>query len=123
MACINNTPQTYFTTYQRNDESIQVTLRDSEGAVIDATGGSILFIAKRNRSDLDADALIAKPLTATDPANGLFTLELADTDLDIDHGTWPAEMNYTDTDGKITTLIEDNYSLAQIVVLEKLEDD
>lgn len=73
------------TIYQGNDVDLPITVRDPAGVAQDITGFSATFIIARHVDDTPAvsKATGGGGIALTDPANGVLTVSLSDTDTDL----------------------------------------
>lgn len=91
--------------------SLVVTVTDAAGAAVDLTGTSARFMAKRNRADADADAVISKStgsgITLASPQTGAtkgvayIAIAAGDTD-ELEARPYYCELEATDSVGVIT---------------------
>jgi len=106
--------------YKRDDVTINLTVKDSDGVAIDITGYKFWLTAKSNPTDSDADAAIQKTVTShSDPTNGITAIVLTKTDTDIDVGTYAYDIQMRDTNDKITTLVKDDLIIKQDITISE----
>lgn len=95
---------TRLTIIRGDDVNLGVTLKDGEGEVIDITGYTVYFTAKKKLSDPDSDAIIAKEVTDhEDPENGVTNIALSSTETDIEDDIYYWDIQLKDTDDLISS--------------------
>lgn len=105
--------------YENNDISIVVTFTDSNGSAIDITGYTVWFTVKERESDIDANAIIQKEVTShSDPTNGETTIDLTNSDMDINPKTYYYDIQWKDTNDKIKTILK-----AKFIVKKRITQD
>lgn len=91
--------------FKGDDVDIDITVTDSSDNAIDITGWTIWFTAKNKATDDDSDAVIGpKSVTShTDAANGESKIQLTNSDMDVDSGSYEYDIQTDDGSGNITT--------------------
>lgn len=98
---------------QRDDELLELVVRDRLGALIDLTGCDLWFYVKKSRTDLDANAIIAKDpvdviINADQVANkgqATVAIDPADTEnITLLGRTLRYEVQLKDSTNKISTI-------------------
>jgi hypothetical protein len=78
-----------------DDVTLNLTFKDSVGAAINITNYTIYFIAKRNKADADANAVISKTITShTAPTLGQTQIALTNTETALLKGSFYYSMQY-----------------------------
>lgn len=78
---------------------------------IDITGATLYFTVKKNLSDSDSAAAIAKVQTThTDPTEGQTTITITNSDSDIDLGGYYYDCQITLASGAVHTVLPSNAS-------------
>ena len=96
-------------TLKRGDDFIATITLKVDNTPVDITGYTFFFTVKKRNDNVvnDSTALIQKIITShTDPTNGITTLDLSNTDTDITPGEYFYDVQYKDTDNRITTITE-----------------
>ncbi len=100
------------TIYRGDDKVYDVTVKDSDGNVVDITNHTIKFTVRH--APADAVAEIAKTtggggIAIVDAPNGVARITLSDVDTDLDAGKYFYDVEVTDVSGRTTTVILDNF--------------
>jgi hypothetical protein len=86
---------TNYSKFSGDDVTLNLTFKDSVGVAINITGYTVYFIAKRNKYDADAIAVISKAITShTDAANGQTQIALTNTETALLKGSFYYSMQY-----------------------------
>jgi hypothetical protein len=98
----------------RGDSKLyKVTVKDSDGVVVNILGYTASFTVRSN--PLDAVAIISKTtssgITLTDPANGIMQIALANTDTEIDVGKYAYDIEVVDLLSRHITVLKGNFSV------------
>lgn len=105
--------------YRGDDKNYNFTFKNAAGEVIDITGWTIFFTVKPaiDDEDDDANAVIAKTITEhVNPANGIATVPLADTDSnDLHAEEYVYDFQRKSSAGKIKTLMHGPYEITRDV--------
>lgn len=108
-----------------NYKTFSILVKDSDGdAVTDlATAIEILFQVKKNKTDLDADAIISVALadmTVDSPSTGYISIPLLTADTLVDVGTYFAglQINYSASAKIEIALYEDGRETGAFTVLQ-----
>ena len=93
--------------YRGDDDQRLITFTvKATGVAIDITGWEIFFTVKKDKDDIDDDALIAKSWTShTSPSEGQTTLTLTATDTTLDPGIYTCDFQIKKVDGAIKTIV------------------
>ena len=95
------------TIVRRNTPTINVTVRDGDGDLVDLTGYTMKMCIKKEAEDTDANA-IAGPITATisDPTSGVgsFSLTTTHTNVSAEEYTYDVKIENAST-GKVYTVV------------------
>ena len=83
--------------YATKDYNALITITDSEDVVIDITGYTLTFVA---RKDSQATNSIVSSLSLTDPTNGKAKIGLSPTDTDVELGKYSFQLLGTDDLGE-----------------------
>lgn len=63
--------------YRGDSKSLTLNFTDSNGNVVDITGGTVTFTLKNSKDDLDADAVIQKSVTShSNPTGGISKIDI-----------------------------------------------
>ncbi len=90
-----------------DDRLLNLTFTDDNGNAIDLTGGTVFFTVKKQKNDLDADAIITKTVTShTNAAGGLSQIDLTNSDTNITAQTYHFDLRYKDSSGNIVSPID-----------------
>lgn len=74
---------------KKDNADFEFTFKDVDGELINLTGSTVFFTVKRNKNDLDDDALIKKDITDfTGMSLGTVLLELSSSDTDMLAGSY-----------------------------------
>lgn len=107
-----------FTIIQGDDLTFTLTFKDEDGVVIDITGFTVFFTAKKDFDEVvdDADAPLSATVTShTDPTNGITEINIPNTDtVDLEPRKYYYDIQIKDLANKISS--------AQYGVLEVLRD-
>jgi hypothetical protein len=90
--------------FRRDYKTFKVTVKDSDGVVVDLTDYDAKFTAKLKSTDTDAQAKIG-PIdgTITTPATGVISFTLTSTDTNIPAGTYFFDVQISKT-GDVKTV-------------------
>lgn len=105
------TQELNFRLKKNTDFTLEFTAKNAAGAAIDLTSATIKWSMKETE-DEEAAALISKAtggsgITITSAANGVFEVEIEDTDTeDLDVGTYVHEATITLSGGRIISLTD-----------------
>lgn len=105
------------TVFKKDDVLLTITFKDSAGTAIDITGYTVWFIVKKKREDTDDEALINKTQTShSDPTNGITTIDLTNSDTDIDAENLFYGIKWLDTSGDVLTIDDGDFKVKQGVI-------
>lgn len=116
MACDLETNEIAIT--RGDTETIAVTFRDENSALINITGYTVFFTVKRKQdiSKDDSVAVIQKDVTShTDPVNGATEIVLSSSDTAIGEGSYIYDIQTNDGSGNITTVIKGKFTVSNDV--------
>jgi len=86
--------------------AIEVTLtRDVTGDVINTTGSTVVFKYRR-KGALSTLGTLSDVSTTTQKTNGIAIFQFGLTDLDVDAGNYEAEVEITNSAGRVETVYE-----------------
>ena len=103
--------------YKRDDKGFTFTFVDSDGAAVDLTGDTIFFTVKENETDVDADALIRKDITPSDPTGGIATMTITHTESDVDVGDHYFDVQRVTSGGTVTTITKGTFKILQDITI------
>lgn len=104
--------------YRGDDKSWTLTFKDSSGTAINITGYTVFFTVKKNKSDVEDDALITKDITShSDAGNGQTTLSITNTESAIAVGEYWYDIQTKDGSGNINTVVVGNFNVLQDVTV------
>lgn len=87
-----------------DDIDIELTFTDQDDNPIDLTGGTVYFTVKKELTDDDDDAVIAKDVTAFEnPETGIMVVSLSRADTDVRAGQYFFDAQLKDSEDKITS--------------------
>ncbi len=101
---------TYLTITRSDDETLDIVVTNQDtGAVVNLTGATLKWMAKRRRTDADVDALITKAIgtgvTVTNAVGGVAEVAIAAADTNaITPGAYYWELQSVDAASKTHTL-------------------
>ena len=105
--------------FKAEDKILTLTFKDSAGDAIDITGYTIWFMVKKSRDDTDAEAIINKTVTShSDPTNGETTVDLTNSDTDIEVDNYFYGIKWLDTSSD-TLVIDDGDFKVKTPVIRK----
>ncbi len=105
--------------FKGDDVTFTVTVTDSDGNAVDITGTTIWFTVKKNKDDLDSDALIQKEVTShTNPTGGISSIALTDADTGITPGQYFYDIQTVNSGGLVNT-----YGVGNFIVLQDVTTD
>lgn len=90
-----------------DDETIEITFTDENGAPINITGYTVMFTLRANiNKTSDTDALLQKNVTShTNAVGGISAIGLSNSDTNITPGEYYYDVQYKDTSNKIKTVV------------------
>lgn len=89
---------------KRDDSTFQLNFLDENNNPVDLTGGTVFFTVKKKKTDVDADAVIAKEITVFDnPTAGIAILEIDNSESDLETRMYWFDVQLKDTLGKISS--------------------
>jgi len=86
--------------YRGDGLVLPVTFEDAAGKAINIAGYALVFTAKASDTDDDAEALVSRAGTIVDEDAGEAQIDLTEADLDIDPGSYPADIEVTPASGR-----------------------
>jgi len=106
--------------FRGDSKTIEKTLSDEDGVIVDLTGAELRFSVKLDRFLLDADALISKSspssgITITDATGGKFEVEIDAADTDLEIRDFEYDIQLKDSGGKVTTIFTGVFTIEQDV--------
>jgi len=103
--------------YKGDDVYWQLTITDENDTIVDITGYIVNFTIKKYATDSDEDAILKKTITDhSDPTNGKTVIYLTKSDTDkIAVNTYIYDIQITDKNDKVTTVIKDTIEVLQDV--------
>lgn len=106
--------------FRGDSKTIEKTLTDSDGVVVDLTGAELKFSVKKDRFLADTDALISKSspssgITIVDAAAGEFKVEVDAADTDLEARDYEYDIQIKETGGKVTTIFTGIFTIEQDV--------
>ena len=106
--------------YEGEDKTWSVTIKDSDGVVMDITGYTFLFVIKNNRDDTDANAVIKKEITShSDPTNGITQITIDSADTSGKSGEYLYDYQWKDASSKRKAILKK----ATFLVERRIGDD
>lgn len=98
-------PGTYSPTFVQGDDwRAELTIDDANGDPLDMTGYT--FLAQARTKAKSASVAFSFTVDTTSAASGVLVLEVADTvTVDVNPGTYEWDLQWTDGDGKIRTIL------------------
>lgn len=103
---------------KRDDSDFELTFTDVDGEAIDLTGATVFFTVKRNKTDADADAVIAKSITSfDDPETGVAILQLSKTETNISPRSYYFDIQLKQSNGKVTSIQAGRFIVRQDITI------
>jgi len=101
-----------------DSRDIQLKFIDKTGSAIDITGSAVWLTIKKNKGDLDADAILQKKVTAHyNPSGGITIISLEPTDTNIAEGVYWYDIQITMASGKVYTVENGKVKIIKDVTL------
>lgn len=107
--------------FRGDSKTIEKTLSDEDGVIVDLTGAELRFSVKIDRFLLDADALISKDsivpdgITITDATGGKFKVDIDAADTGLEIRDFEYDIQLKDSGGKVTTIFTGVFTIEQDV--------
>lgn len=103
---------------KRDDIGFELTFTDVDGNPIDLTGATVFFTVKKNKLDIDDDAVISKEITSFDaPTTGVALLELTAAETNISPRSYFFDVQLKNSDGKISSIQAGRFIISQDVTI------
>lgn len=103
---------------KRDDVDFELSFTDVDGNPINLTGSTVFFTVKKNKTDVDNDAVIKKEITSfDDPTSGVALLELSKSDTDISPRSYYFDVQIKDSGGKISSSSVGRFIVSQDVTI------
>lgn len=90
--------------FRGDDFSVQLVFTDTDQNVIDITGWTIFFTAKKRREDPDDAAVLTITAAPSDPLNGIALITKDHTYTDALLGTYYYDFQYKKADNTVQTI-------------------
>jgi len=106
--------------FRGDSKTIEKTLSDEDGAIVDLTGAELRFSVKLDRFLLDVDAVISKSspssgITITDATGGKFEVAIDAADTGLETRDFEYDIQLKDSGGKVTTIFTGIFTIEQDV--------
>jgi len=93
-----------------------ITLTDENNNPVDLTGYTFYMTIKKKKSDSDNDAILKKVITSIPaPEMGIVTISIDRNDTLKSYGTFPYDIKYKDSNGKVRTVLYGNFIIKQAI--------
>jgi len=110
MADVNLNRVQDITIYRGDTWPCKLTFTDDDGDAIDITDWTVYFTIKRNESDADSDAVIAKTITAhSNPTYGLTAFTLEPTETKALLGVYYYDIQVLTNDDEVYTILKGQF--------------
>ena len=106
--------------FRGDSKTIEKTLTDEDGVIVDLTGAELRFSVKKDRFLDDTDALISKSspssgITITDATGGKFKVLVDAADTDLEAREYEYDIQLKDAGDKVTTIFTGIFTIEQDV--------
>ncbi len=99
--------------------TFNVTVKDSAGVIFDLTGFDMVFTAKSNLEDTDANAEIQKAGIIADPVTGIGSFILLPSDTNIDVKSYRYDVQISDGNTNVHTVIKNQ----ELIITDEVTQD
>lgn len=105
--------------YRGDDKVFDINVTDSEGEIVDITGYTVKFTVRAEANDdtylIHKTTPSGSGISLIDPTNGVARLSLSSTDTDLTPGKYVYDVEVTDTNGRVSTVVVDTFKIIRDV--------